>query len=90
MTAARVLDVVSRLLGCSGQASVAVSPYTQVKMEDAAEVPHLSEEDCPKIWIRTPKARRPQHWDSIADPVVPLERKLYGHPPAWTLRVENI
>ena len=35
MTAAKVMDVIARLLGCAGQAADAVSPYTQVKMENA-------------------------------------------------------
>ena len=35
MTAARVLDIISRPPGCAGQAAHAVSVYTQVKMEDA-------------------------------------------------------
>ena len=35
MTAAIVMDVISRLPGCAGQAADAVSDYTQVKMEDA-------------------------------------------------------
>ena len=35
MTAAKVLDAISRLSGCAGQASNAVSAHTQVKMEDA-------------------------------------------------------
>ena len=35
MTAAKVMDVISRLQGCVGQAADAVSAYTQVKMEDA-------------------------------------------------------
>ena len=34
MTAAKVMDIISRLPGCSGQAADAVSAYTQVKMED--------------------------------------------------------
>ena len=34
MTAATVMDIISRLLGCDGQAADAVSAYTQVKMED--------------------------------------------------------
>ena len=71
MTAAKNLDVISRLPGCAGQASDAVSAYTHVKMKDAPEVLHLSEEDCPKIWISLPKARGPKNWDSIDDTVVP-------------------
>ena len=35
MTAAKIMDFISRLPGCSGQAADAVSAYTQVKMEDA-------------------------------------------------------
>ena len=35
MTAAKVMDIISRLPDCTGQATDAVSAYTQVKMEDA-------------------------------------------------------
>ena len=35
MTAAKIMDVISRLPGCDGQAADAVSAKTQVKMEDA-------------------------------------------------------
>ena len=35
MTAAKVLDVISRRPGCAGQTSDAVTAHTQVKMEDA-------------------------------------------------------
>ena len=35
MTAAKIMDIFSRLPGCDGQAADAVSAYTQVKMEDA-------------------------------------------------------
>ena len=35
MTDAKVMDIISRLPGCAGQAADAVSAYTQVKMEDA-------------------------------------------------------
>ena len=35
MTSAKVMEIISRLLGCAGQADDAVSAYTQVKMEDA-------------------------------------------------------
>ena len=38
MTAAKVMDIVSRLPGCAGHAADAVSSYTQVKMEDAPEL----------------------------------------------------
>ena len=35
MRAAKIMDIISRLLGCDGEAADAVSAYTQVKMEDA-------------------------------------------------------
>ena len=35
MTAAKIMDIISRLPGCDGQAADAVSAYTQVKMKDA-------------------------------------------------------
>ena len=35
MTAAKIMDIISRLPGFDGQAADAVSAYTQVKMEDA-------------------------------------------------------
>ena len=38
MTAAKVMDIISRLPGCAGQAADAVSGYTQVKMEDAPKL----------------------------------------------------
>ena len=36
MTAAKVMDIISRLPGCSGQAPEEVSAYTQVNMENAS------------------------------------------------------
>ena len=38
MTAAKIMDIISRLPGCDGQAADAVSAYTQVKMEDAPQI----------------------------------------------------
>ena len=38
MTAAEVMDNISRLPGCDGQAADAVSAYTQVKMEDCSQI----------------------------------------------------
>ena len=76
MTVAKVLVVISRLPSCSGQVNDAVSAYTQVQMKGAPEPHYLPEEDCPKVWIRLPKARRPQNYDLSDDPVVLLERHL--------------
>ena len=38
MTAAKIMDIKSRLPGCDGQAADAVSAYTQVKMEDFPQI----------------------------------------------------
>ena len=35
MTAAKIMDIISRLPGCDGQGADAVSAKTQVKMKDA-------------------------------------------------------
>ena len=61
MTAAKVMDIKSRLPGCSGQAADAVSPYTQVKMEDASTFLKIPKSECPDIWIRLPKHKNGQN-----------------------------
>ena len=55
MTAAKVMDIISRLPGCDGQAADAVSAYTQVKMEDAHKLLKIPKSECPDIWIRPPR-----------------------------------
>ena len=55
MTAAKIMDIISRLPGCDGQAADAVSAYTQVKMEDAHKLFKIPESECPDIWIRLPR-----------------------------------
>ena len=86
MTAAKVMDIMSRLPGCGGQAADAISAYTQVKMEDAPKLLKIPKSECPDIWIRLPKHKWPESWSSLEDPVLPLERNLYGgHPLAGLL-----
>ena len=80
MTAAKIMDIISRLPGCDGQAADAVSACTQVKMEDAPKLLNIPESECPDVWIRLPRHKWPKSWSSMEDPVVPLERNLYGHP----------
>ena len=110
MTAAKIMDIISRLPGCDGQAADAVSAYTQVKMEDAQQqmqyqlklkkkledahkLFNISKSECPDIWIRLPRHKWPKSWSSLEDPVVFLERNLYGHPSAgllWERQFEKI
>ena len=76
MTAAKVMDIISRLPGCAGQAADAVSAYTQVKMEDAHKLLKIPESKCPDIWIHLPRHKWPKSWCSMEEPVVPLERGI--------------
>ena len=85
MTAAKVVDIISRPPGCAGQAPDAVSAYTQVKMEDAPSLLKIPKSERPHIWIRLPKHKWPKSWSSMEDPVVLLARNLYGHPLAGLL-----
>ena len=83
----------SRLPGCNGQTADAVSAKTQVKMEDAHKLLKIPKSECPDIWIRLPRHKWPKSWSSMEDPVVPLERNLYGHPLAgliWERQFEKI
>ena len=52
MTAAEIMDIISRLPGCDGQEADAVSAYTQVKMEDAHKL------------LRIPKKGVSRHLDA--------------------------
>ena len=77
MTEAKVMDIISRLSGCAAQATDA---DTQVKMEDDSKLLNFPKSECPDIWIRQPRHEWLESWSSMEDPVVPLERNLYGHP----------
>ena len=48
------------------------------KMKDAPSLLKIPNSECPDIWIRLPKHKWPKSWSSMEDPVVPLERNLYG------------
>ena len=93
MTAAKIMDIISRLAGCAGQAADAVSAYTQVKMEDAHKLFKISKIGVSQTWIRPPRHKWPKSWSSMEDPVVPLERNLCGHLLAgllWERQFEKI
>ena len=86
------MDVIARP-GCAGQAADAVSAHTQVNMKDAPKSLNIPESECPDIRIRLPQHKWPKSWSSLEDPVVPLERNLYGHPLAgllWERQFEKI
>ena len=54
-------------------------------MEDAPKLLKIPKSECPDIWIRLPQHKWPKSWSSMEDPVVLLERILYGHPLAGLL-----
>ena len=93
MTAAKVMDIISRLPGCAGQAADAVSAYSQDQNGGCSEIIEIPNSECPDIWIRLPRHKWPKSWSSMEDPVVPLKRNLYGHPLAgllWKRQFEKI
>ena len=49
MTTAKVMDIISTLPGCDGQAADAVSAKTQLKMEDAPKLLKSPKSECPDI-----------------------------------------
>ena len=56
MIAAKVMDIISRLPGCAGQAADEVSAYTRVKIQDAPTL-LIPKPECPDIPIRLPKTQ---------------------------------
>ena len=78
------------LRGTSSGRSICIYPG---KIEDAPKLLKIPKSECPDIWIRLPRHKWPNSWFSIEDPVVPLERYLYGHPLAgllWERQFEKI
>ena len=93
MTAAKVMDAIARLPSCAGRAADAESVFSQVKMEDASALVQLPKSECPDTWIRLPRPNWPKSWSNIEEPVVPLERILFGHPFAgllWERQFEKV
>ena len=92
MTAATVMDVITRQPDCAGQGADAVSAFSQVKIVDAPKLPNVPKSECPDTWIRLPRNKWPKSWSNIEDPVVPLERNPYGRPLAglwWERQFEK-
>ena len=62
-------------------------------MEDAPKLLKIPKSECLDIWIRLTRHKWPKSWSRMEDPVVPLERNLYGHPLAgllWDRQFEKI
>ena len=67
---------IARLRWTGSRRSICLYPG---KMVDAPKLLKIPKSECPDIWIRLPRHKWPKSWSSIEDPVVPLERNLYGH-----------
>ena len=61
MTAAKVMDIISRLPGCAGQAADAVSAYTKVKPRCSKITENSQNRNAPDIWIRLPRHKLQNH-----------------------------
>ena len=57
MTAANVMDIISRQLGRTGRAADAVSAYTQVKIEDAPTLRKISKVIMSRYWDTSTEAQ---------------------------------
>ena len=80
----------TRMRRTSSRRSISLHP---IKKEDATSLLKIPKSECPDIWIRPPKHKWPKSWSSMEDPVVPLERNLYGHPSArlsWERKFEIV
>ena len=87
------MDVITRLLACAGQAADVVSASTQVKMKHAPKLLEIPKSEGPDPVYRLPRHKWPKSWSTIEDPVVLLERNLYGHPSAgflWERQCEEV
>ena len=90
---AKVIEVISRLPNCAGQAAGAIPAFSQVMVEGAPELlKKIPTSECPDIWIR-PSRQMTRTVGKIEDPVVPLWRNLYGHQlagPLWERPLEIV
>ena len=85
MTAAKVMDIISRLPGCDGQAADAVSAFSLIKMEDAHKLLKIPKSECQTFGFVYHDTNGLNHGRVLKTNVVPLERNLYGHPLAGLL-----
>ena len=92
MTAAKNTDVIARWPGGDWQAADAVSPDTQIKLENAPRLLKIPKSECFDVWMRLPQHKWPKSLWKSKDLVIHLERNLYGHPLAgllWEGQFEN-
>ena len=94
MTAAEVMDIISRLPGCAGQAAECSICLHPSKNERRSKI--IKSFPCQNVEIYGHvfhDTNGPNHGQTFEDPVVPLEWKLYGHPLAgllWERQFEEV
>ena len=73
MSAGKFADAYGCMPGHVLQTADGIAAYPQAEMKGNI-----------KTWIRIPAHRQPEHWKNlgIRDPVVCMDRTLYGHPDA--------
>ena len=89
----KVMDVIASLPGCDGPAADAASAFSHVKLEDAPRLLKIPKSECPDVWKRLPRHKWPKSWATVEDPVIHLQRNLYGHKLAgfvWERQFEDV
>ena len=84
MTAAKAMDIISRLPGCDGQAADAVSAYTQVKWKMLTNYLKFQNRSV-QIFGFVYHDTNGQNHGPVSKTQLTLERNLYGHPLAGLL-----
>ena len=74
MTAAKVMDVIARPLGCAGQAAAASGQNAGRFNSIETSYVRMS-----RYFDVSTKTQVTKSWSNIEEPVCPLERHLYGH-----------
>ena len=93
MTAAKVMDIISRLPACDGQAADAVSAYTQVKMEDAHKLFKNQNRSVQTFGLVYHDTNGQNHGPVWKTQLFLLKGNLYGHSLAgllWERQFEKI
>ena len=68
MTAAKIMDIISTLPGCAGQAAFAVSAFFPGKNGSCPKILKIPKSECK--WIRLPRHKWPISWSSMEDLVI--------------------
>ena len=93
MTAAKIMDIISKLPGCNGQAADAVSTCTQVNMEDAHKLRKFHNRNVQTFGFVYHDTNGQNHGPVWKTQSFLLKGICYGHPLAgllWERQFEKI